>query len=312
MTTAMKPASARVDEANARAGGGVPAQRGSPVHMHFVRVSTVLLADINETVASQISASPRFARRARIITYDSGIVTYPKRCFVWLHRRTDMLDKPDPSDLDLHNRFLGGEKAAGSRLIQRHYNEILGFFQRRLPNEADDLAQAVFEVYVKAPQRVQSDNLRAYFYGVARYKLLGAFRYRGRHLQEVLDQSLLEATGPGVSTIIRGRAEVQKLLTALQSLRIKYHDVVELVLKGFVMREIAEILGENVNTCKTWKRQAIHELRGQFGELRLTPRAALIALHELELFDREGLRELFSDDQEREQALAELGFTVEP
>lgn len=213
------------------------------------------------------------------------------------------------TDLELHQRFLNGEKEAASLLIQRRYNEIRHFFQRRLPNEAEDLAQSVFEVYVKAPEKVATANVRAYFYGTARFKLLHALRARSRHpMVDVSDLSLVQATGPGVSTIIRGRVEVQKLLTALQSLKIEHQTLIELVLKGFPMREIATILDRNENTCKTWKRQALTTLRGQFGELRLSLRDALIALHELHLFDRNGIRELFDDDEARERELSNLGY----
>lgn len=211
-----------------------------------------------------------------------------------------------PSDAELHARFLASDKAAANILVQRHYNEILAFFRRRLPNDADDLAQSVFEVYVRNPKKVTGTNLRAYFYGIARFKYFRALRDRTRHPVDEHSLSQLNAMMPGVSTIVGGRVEVQKLLRALQSLRIDYQNLIELILKGFSMRECAEILGRNENTCKTWKRLALDELRGRFGDLRLSLRGALIALHELEMLQKESIREIFGAEETPDELLAEI------
>ncbi len=211
------------------------------------------------------------------------------------------------SDEVLHTRFLAGDRTAANVLVQRHYSEIIAFFSRRLPSDADDLAQSVFEVYVRDPKKVTGTNLRAYFYGGARFKFLRALRDRSRHpVDNLPSESLQNALAPGVSTIVGGRVEVQKLLMALQSLRIDHQNLIELILKGFSMRECAEILGRSENTCKTWKRLALAELRGQFGELRLSLRGALIALHELELLQKTSIREIFDAEEAPDELLAEV------
>lgn len=204
--------------------------------------------------------------------------------------------KISPSDVELHARFLTGDKSAASTLVQRRYREILMFFHRRLPTEADDLAQSVFEVYVKSPEKVKNTNLRAYLYGVARNKLLHALRWHGRHPTEQAELTLLKAVGPGVSTIVGGSVAVQKLLTALQSLPVEQQTIIELCLKGFSMQDIALVLEKNANTCKGLKRKAVSALKGEFGEIGLSPRDAVIAFDELELSSQTTIREIISDD----------------
>ncbi|MEZ4448428.1 MAG: RNA polymerase sigma factor [Nannocystaceae bacterium] len=198
------------------------------------------------------------------------------------------------TDGELHDRVLAGDKAAVATLVARYLEAINSYFHRRLPNEAEDLAHEVFVVYVEQPERCKHGKVRAFLFGVAHNKLLHAYRWKGRHPEEELPSfSLLEAADPALSSVVGGREEVRRLLDAFRFLTPEQTAVMELLLVGLQIDEVAAVLERNVNTCKTWKRLAIQELRKHIHELRISVREAVAALYELGLMERPNVRELF-------------------
>jgi RNA polymerase sigma factor (sigma-70 family) len=200
------------------------------------------------------------------------------------------------TDQELHQRYVGGDMAAGSAIVARYLEPITGYFKRRLPAEADDLAQETLLVYVERPERCAQGKLRAFLFGVAHNKLLKKYRWKGRHPEDELPAlSLLGAADPGLSSVVGGREEIRRLVAAFAKLPADQAAVIELLLVGLTIEEIAAALEQNVNTCKGWKRKGIERLRQEISELRIPVREAMAALYELGLMDRPNVRRLFED-----------------
>lgn len=185
-------------------------------------------------------------------------------------------------DIELHQRFVAGEQAAGGELCKRYFDAVCGYFERRLPEQAEDLAQEVFVVYARDPGRVTGGSVRAFFYGVARNVLLHELRRISRHPAEALDELSIQDAATGISTIVAEHEATRLFLEALQSLSTIHQDLVELFLfEGMTIEEAAQTLGIPENTCRSRRGRAIRELREQVVALELDPRRVAIALRKL-------------------------------
>lgn len=207
-------------------------------------------------------------------------------------------------DLELHARFVAGDKVAGGELCRRYFDRLCGYFERRLPDQAEDLTQEVFAVYARDPGRMSGESVRAFFFGIARNVLLHALRHRSRHPEAELPELSIRDAATGVSTIVAEHEATRLFLEALQSLSLIHQDLLELFLfEGLTIAEAAAALGIPENTCRSRRARATSDLRAKVEELGLSPRRAAIALTKLGLLrKRQGdgapagiaaLRELF-------------------
>jgi RNA polymerase sigma-70 factor (ECF subfamily) len=210
------------------------------------------------------------------------------------------------SDNDLHARFVAGDKVAGGELCRRHFDAICAYFERRLPTMAEDLAQEVFVVYARAPEKMTGSSVRAFLYGIARNVLLHALRWRSRHPEAELPEMSILDVATGVSTIVAAHEVTRLFLEALQSLSMIHQDLVELFFfEGLTVAEASVALGIPENTCRSRRFRAIAALRERVAELELDPRRVAVALTKLGQLRREQaggpggglgmLRELFAD-----------------
>lgn len=229
-----------------------------------------------------------------------------------LHSEMMASQRPDH---ELHLAFVGGEKSAGGLLCRRYHRALTSFFQRRIPHLADDLVSAVFEVYVKKAKDIGTRNIRAFLFGVAYRKFLRALRDIARHPEAKLpDYSIAESIGPGISTIVGDRAEVRKLVQALQTLPNKQQAVLELILfEGLNTREASEVMGEPAPSCRRWKGKAVKTLREQLDTLNISVRDAANALFELNVLRQAGLAELYPevDGAQLQQVCSDVAKSVE-
>lgn len=191
------------------------------------------------------------------------------------------------SDIELHSRFVSGDKTAGGELCKRHFDAICRYFERRLPEQAEDLAQEVFVVFARAPEKMTGKSVRAFIFGIARNVLLHALRHRSRHPETALPELSIQDVATGMSTIVAEHEATRLLLEALQSLSMIHQDVVELFLfEGLSISEAAEALAIPENTCRSRRGRAIGELRRKTDELELNPPRIAIALEKLGLLRR--------------------------
>ncbi|MBK8261100.1 MAG: RNA polymerase sigma factor [Nannocystis sp.] len=198
------------------------------------------------------------------------------------------------SDKELHERYVGGDRSAGATIVARYLEPLRNYIKRRLPAEAEDLAQEALIVYIERPQRCTQGRLRPFLFGVVHNLLLKKYRWKGRHPEEELPPlSLLEAANPGLSSVVGGHEQLRRLLAALHGLPAEHSAVIELLLWGLTIDEVAAALDQNLNTCKGWKQKGIKRLRASLGELRISEHEAIAALHELGLADQPHVRAFF-------------------
>jgi RNA polymerase sigma factor (sigma-70 family) len=78
----------------------------------------------------------------------------------------------DDPDLDLLERWRGGERQAGQDLFARHFRELYRFFENKVGGDADELVQRTFLACLsaRAQFRFQS-TFRTYLFTIARHEL---------------------------------------------------------------------------------------------------------------------------------------------
>jgi RNA polymerase sigma factor (sigma-70 family) len=132
-------------------------------------------------------------------------------------------------DLALLERWRAGDRQAGEELFVRHFPEIYRFFEHKVPEEADDLAQRTFLACLAARDRFRSQSsFRTYLFAIARNELYGHFR-RLPH-GEAIDFDAISIAAIATSLRSRlGRAqEIEQLRAALRELPAEQQLLMEL------------------------------------------------------------------------------------
>ena len=178
----------------------------------------------------------------------------------------------DP-DLELLERWRGGDRTAGSQLFDRHFNGLRIYFAARLPPEQDaaDLIQDTFLRMVEARDRFEGrSTVRTFLFHIARHVLFEALRrrYRPQGAFDPLSESIAELSGRSQSSILAQSEELQLLLDALRSIPSEQYDLIEFhYFQGLKQVEIAEILGIPDGTIKSRMSAARRRLAERFLEL---------------------------------------------
>jgi RNA polymerase sigma factor (sigma-70 family) len=80
-------------------------------------------------------------------------------------------------DVALLDAWRRGDKDAGQRLVERHFDGIHRFFRNKCADGADDLVQRTFLGCLEARERFRgSSTFRTYLFGIARHELLRYLR----------------------------------------------------------------------------------------------------------------------------------------
>jgi RNA polymerase sigma factor (sigma-70 family) len=194
--------------------------------------------------------------------------------------------EPNPrSDLDLRDAWATGDETAGNELVARHFSSVYRFFRTKVPESADDLAQATFLGCVEGRERFEGrSSFKTYLLGIARNQLLYHFRKRGRdELVEWGHQSVMDlAKSP--SRIVADSEQQQVLISALQQIPLDYQTTLELYYwEGLTQREVAEILGIKEGTAKSRLSEGRALLRDQLAKM---PVSADVRDSAMAIFDR--------------------------
>jgi RNA polymerase sigma-70 factor (ECF subfamily) len=158
------------------------------------------------------------------------------------------------SDIELLERWRSGDDAAGEELVQRHFPSIYVFFDTKVNEGVDDLAQRTFLGCVEARDRVREGaNFKAYLFGIARKQLLKYFARVRRHnrLDELGDMSLHDLEG-SPSRVIAKQQEQKLLVQALRQIPIDLQIALELhYWEEMSLADIAGVLEIPVGTVKS-------------------------------------------------------------
>ena len=177
-------------------------------------------------------------------------------------------------DRDLFDAWRAGDRAAGTELIERHYDAIGRFFATKAGEHADDLVQRTFLRFAESTSPYRGEgSFRAYLFGVARNVLLEFIRGRVRDGAAVdLQTSAIVDFAPGAATLAAQRAEHRLLVHGLQHIPVDLQMLLELCYwEELSVEELAEVLEVPAGTIKSRLHRARRLLREAMEALPATP-----------------------------------------
>lgn len=179
------------------------------------------------------------------------------------------------SDAELLDAWRAGDQRAGSRLVDRHFRAVYGFFRNKLFGEVEDLVQRTFLAAVRSRDHFRGDSsFRTYLFAIARNELLQHFRHRRaapaeENLTDVPSAHLDPNPDPGASTILHARGEQRLLLRALRALPLDDQIALELsYFEELPARDVGQVLGVPEPTVRGRLQRARARLHAQVEELR--------------------------------------------
>jgi RNA polymerase sigma factor (sigma-70 family) len=179
-------------------------------------------------------------------------------------------------DLALLDRWREGDNAAGQALFQRHFGSVIGFFETKCPNEAEELTQSTFLACVRAKDQFRkSSSFRTYLFAIARNELHHLLRTRARKLDR-LDfelSSIADLTSSLGTKLVRGE-EHRAVVEALQQLPVDQQTLLELhYWEDQDISSLAEVFDAPQATIRTRLHRARNALRARLAET--APQSAL-------------------------------------
>jgi len=185
-------------------------------------------------------------------------------------------------DIELLQRWGDGDRAAGEELVARYFDQVYGFFRRKVGHAADDLVQETFLACLEARTRfLNRSTFRTFLFSIGRHILYAHYRTKQRDAEEV---------APDTSKLVDPRASPTQEFTLLErerALATAYSDlphecrqVLELVYAhGLSGNEVAGVLGVPVDTAYTRIRRAKLQLRERMAAQLPRPAGAIVPRH---------------------------------
>lgn len=190
-------------------------------------------------------------------------------------------------DLELYRAWREGDRAAGSRLVDRHLEAIGRFFANKVTDTADteDLVGETFERCARSLGRFrEGSSFRTYLFGIAHNVLRDYVKRKCRRPGDVdFHVTRLEDLGPSASVVVGERREQVLLLTALRGIPIDLQIAIELsFFEGLTQAEIAEVLAIPPGTVASRIRRGKETLLQRMGELADSKAVLDSTMHGLE------------------------------
>lgn len=166
-------------------------------------------------------------------------------------------------DLNLHAAWQAGDRAAGQRLFERHFDAIYRFFESKVAGDVGDLVQRTFLGCVEAKGRFRGDSsFRTFLYAVARNELSAFFRSKRRGADVDFGVSSIADLAPTPSSVARRRSERAALSDALRGLPVDLQIAIELrYWEGLSGPEVGLVLDLAEGTVRSRLRRALEMLR---------------------------------------------------
>jgi RNA polymerase sigma-70 factor (ECF subfamily) len=190
-------------------------------------------------------------------------------------------DDVDSSDADAELERLArlagaGDRAALEEFLRRIKGPVVRYCRSKLvgstgTHTADDVAQEVLLAVCEALPRYRPDgsSVMAFVFGIARFKLVDAFRASGRNHSvptDSLPEKLDPEPGPELAAVLS--TEVVRLRAALQMLLPHHREVLGLrVAMGYSGAEVATLLGTTPGAVRVTQHRALVKLRGILADL---------------------------------------------
>jgi RNA polymerase sigma-70 factor (ECF subfamily) len=191
----------------------------------------------------------------------------------------------DEDDLDLLERWRGGDKRAGNRLFGRYFKSIRAFFATRYPEVYEDLLQQTFMALSKSPDAFRGDSsFRTYLFKIARH--IGYAHLRDKYRAQSFDEyrsSIAILTGREQSGILARREDHRLLLDALGRLPVAKQELLEMYYwQDLTGPEIAGVFVIPEGTVRGRIRLALEELTKIFEELQGQPHSRELEADEID------------------------------
>jgi RNA polymerase sigma-70 factor (ECF subfamily) len=189
----------------------------------------------------------------------------------------------EPTDVDLLERWRGGDAEAGQALFERHFDSIYGFFETKCPADADELVQATFLSVLRAKTQFRGDSsFRTYLFTIARNELYRVLRTRQRHgVQVDFEQSSIAELVSGPATKLARDQAHRQLVEALRRLPVEQQTLLELhYWEEMDIAELAKVFDAPAATIRV----RLHRARKALRELveAAAPREALESLESMD------------------------------
>jgi RNA polymerase sigma-70 factor (ECF subfamily) len=190
---------------------------------------------------------------------------------------------PDPADAndaeaqaerELVAAWLTGDRQAGFRLFERHYDAVARFFHHKVPEHSADLIQRTFLGCVESLPRFRGHaSFRSYLFAIAYRQLCRHFRDHGREQARLDFGSVsVEDLRPSPTAAIGAREDLRLLLSALRRIPLDLQVLLELhYWERMTTGEIAEALEIPPGTARTRLMRARDLLRAKMSELTADP-----------------------------------------
>ncbi len=162
-------------------------------------------------------------------------------------------------DAELLEAWAGGDKAAGERLFERHFEAVARFFRNKLAADVahEDLIQQTFLGCVEARDRFRGEaSFRSFLFAIAHRQLAKHWRSRSRDRLDFQTVSIFDLDASPSAALAQNQ-EQQRLLLALRRIPIDSQVALELhYWESMTAAEIGEVLGIPLGTAKTRLRRA--------------------------------------------------------
>ena len=159
---------------------------------------------------------------------------------------------------------LSGDRAAYSRLLAQLTGHLRAYFARRVGNDAEDLVQeTLIAIHTKRATYDPALPFTAWVHGIARYKMIDAFRREKRRPTVALEDAP-DIFAHDDTEASAARRDVEKLLATLPA---KKRDLVRAVkLEGRSIAEEAEAAGLSESVVKVTVHRAVKSLGQELGQ----------------------------------------------
>jgi RNA polymerase sigma-70 factor (ECF subfamily) len=190
------------------------------------------------------------------------------------------------TDEQLYQAWAMGDRAAGSRLVDRFVRPIARFFANKVADtpDAEDLVGETFEICArKLGDYASVGSFRSYLFGIGHNVLRNYLRRKRRHGREIDPETdSIAMLGPSPVTAVASKREHTLLLRALRSVPIELQVVLELAhFEQMSRTEIAEAIGVPAGTVASRLRRANELLERTLAELAEHPDLAHSTIHGL-------------------------------
>ncbi len=148
----------------------------------------------------------------------------------------------------------GGDRAAGSELFERHFDELYRFFRNKTDDGVDDLIQQTLLGCLKGLDRFrQGASFRTWLFAIAKNELYDHYHARRRRDENVdIGEVSVADLGTTPSHAVARRREHQLLLAALRSIPLDLQVALELYYwEGLDGAELAEALDVPEGTARS-------------------------------------------------------------